>query len=79
MGKLQKEALIAYDKIKAERGDVTFIDVFVAGYEQATQEAIKWLKHSFYHGMWIANDVGEPERKVIVEYFEKYMKGEDKI
>ena len=33
MGKLQKDALDAYNRIKAERGEVTFIDAFVAGAE----------------------------------------------
>ena len=33
MGELQKDALDAYNRIKAERGDVTFIDAFVAGAE----------------------------------------------
>lgn len=37
MGTLQKEAIAAYDKIKAERGEVTFIDAFVAGFEQARE------------------------------------------
>lgn len=33
MGELQKDALDAYNRIKAERGEVTFIDAFVAGAE----------------------------------------------
>ena len=33
MGELQKDALEAYNRIKAERGEVTFIDAFVAGAE----------------------------------------------
>jgi len=53
MGKLQKEALAAYDKIKAERGEVTFIDAFVAGHEQAIEELrteIEKLKSQLIRG-----------------------------
>lgn len=41
MGKLQKDALAAYDRIKATRGEVTFLDAFIAGAEWQKQEMIE--------------------------------------
>lgn len=53
MGNLQKNAVAAYDKIKAERGEVTFIDAFVDGYNLAKSELqaeIEQLKSQLIRG-----------------------------
>ena len=42
MGNLQKEALIAYEKIKTKRGEVTFIDAFVAGCDYMRDKTGTW-------------------------------------
>lgn len=42
MANLQKEALVAYEKIKAERGEVTFIDAFVAGCDYMRGKTERW-------------------------------------
>lgn len=44
MGKLQKAALEAYNKIKKERGEVTFIDAYIEGHEQAKKEDSELIK-----------------------------------
>lgn len=41
MGKLQTDALAAYDKIKADRGEVTYLDAFVAGAEWQKEDLMK--------------------------------------
>ena len=59
MGKLQKDALAAYDRIKATRGEVTFLDAFIAGAEwqkqQPNDEAVKFAEY-------LAMETNEAER-----------------
>ena len=42
MGNLQEKALIAYERIKAKRGEVTFIDAFIEGYTQANKDLTEY-------------------------------------
>lgn len=43
MGKLQLAASEAHDRIIKERGEITFIDAFVGGYDYAKEElALTW-------------------------------------
>lgn len=48
MGNLQEKALIAYERIKAERGEVTFIDAFIEGYTQAKAEIKEQMNKSAF-------------------------------
>ena len=69
MGKLQKAALEAYDKIKAERGEVTFIDAYIEGHNQAKAEDAELIKladamyHAAFNMTTDASKLGEAMRK----------------
>ena len=73
MGTLQKVAVKSYDKIKAERGEVTFIDAFVAGSEYMSDKAEKWLAENAGKYIWH----NPYSRETALKDFKKAMKEND--
>ena len=49
MSELQKSAIDAYDKLMAERGEVTFLDAFVAGVQWQKEQKSKDLNEPVSH------------------------------
>lgn len=77
MSELQKSAIDAYDKLMAERGEVTFLDAFVAGVQWQKEQKSKDLNEPVSHIHLDEEQTGEVAEKFFDDVY--YGSGENYI